>query len=185
MPQDVKEVLYSVIGSIGRDKIRSDLVAGIDAASQKYCGEIVERCIAILGKEADGDEVRATVCEALLHFMLTASQLPSERKVVVGKSELDVVVPSTKSLAKDPAKTLVIQVLKAGGDDAFDKKIMEAKQAQPNRENIWTISARPLGKNYRNYSLDGSNFKYSSIISDIHRFLKDHGVASSLKMLYG
>lgn len=185
MPQDVKEVLYSVIDSIGRDRIRSDLAAGIDAASQKYCGEIVERCIAILGKEADSDEVRATICEALLHFMLTASQLPSERKVVVGKSELDVVVPSTKSLAKDPAKTLIIQVVKAGGDDAFEKRIREAEQAQPDRENIWIISAKPSNRSYRNYSLEGNNFKYSSIISDIHKFLKDHGGASSLKMLYG
>lgn len=183
MGQDVKEALYSVIDSIGRDKIRSELAADVDAASKKYCTEIVEKCKGILGQEAESDEVGATLCEALLHFMLTASQLPSERKVTVDSAELDVVVPSTKSLAKDPAKALVIQVIKTENEGA--RKITEAEKVQPRRENIWTISAKPLDVNYKNYNLAGNRSKYSSLVSDVHRFLKDRGVASSLKMLYG
>lgn len=183
MGQDVKEVLYAVIDSIGRDRIRSELAADVDAASKRYCTEIVEKCRGVLGQEAESDEVGATLCEALLHFMLTASQLPSERKVTVDGAELDVVVPSTKSLAKDPAKTLIIQVIKTGKEGA--RKIAEAEKVQPSRENIWTIFSKPAGSNYKNYSLTDARPEYSSLVSDINRFLKDRGVASSLKMLYG
>jgi hypothetical protein len=113
--------------------------------------------------------------------MLTISQLPSERKVVVGGAELDVVIPSTKVLAKDPANALVIQVIKTEGDMA---KIKQAEQAQPKGENVWTVSAKNLSYGSRNYNLANNKFKYSSLISDIHAFLADKKV-SNLKMFHG
>lgn len=177
MAQDVKEVLYSVIDSIGRDKIRAEVSSNIGSAS-RYSEEIVGRCRKVL--DAD-DETLGTLCEALLHFMLTISQLPSERKVAVGGAELDVVIPSTKSLAKDPANSLVIQVIKTEGDTA---KIKHAEQAQQRRENVWTVSAKNLAVGSRNYNLANNKFKYSSLVSDIHAFLADKKV-SSLKMFHG
>lgn len=180
MVLDVKEVLYSVIDSIGRDTIRAEVSSNIDAASRKYSEEIISRCAGLLGHKAD-DETLGTLCEALLHFMLTASQLPSERKVTVNGVELDVVIPSTKSLAKEPAGAVVIQVVKADGDLA---RIKLAGQVQPRRENVWTVSAKSLMIQSRNYNLDDGKFQYPSLISDIHAFLSDRGI-SSLKMFHG
>jgi hypothetical protein len=51
-----------------------------------------------MGTEAN-NETLATLCEALLHFMPTASLLPSERKVSMLGANLDVVIPSTRILA--------------------------------------------------------------------------------------
>jgi hypothetical protein len=178
VPKDVKEVLYSVIDAIGREKIRAD-VSRDAGTSKRYCEEIVQRCIFAFGDEAN-DEILGTLCEALLHFMLTASQLPSERKVTVDGTELDVVVPNVKSLAKTPDKALVIQVLKT----ADRAKIKQAEALQRHRENIWIISAKKIDYNVKNYALEGAEFKYSSIISDIRAFLSRKGV-SSLKMLHG
>lgn len=178
MPKDVKEVLYSVIDAIGREKIRAD-VSRDAGTSKRYCEEIVQRCIFAFGDEAN-DEILGTLCEALLHFMLTASQLPSERKVTVDGTELDVVVPNVKSLAKTPDKALVIQVLKT----ADRAKIKQAEALQRHRENIWIISAKKIDYNVKNYALEGAEFTYSSIISDIRAFLSRKGV-SSLKMLHG
>ena len=180
MVLDVKEVLYSVIDSIGRDTIRAQVSSNIDAASRRYSEEIISKCVDVLGQEAD-DETLGTLCEALLHFMLTASQLPSERKVTVSGTELDVVVPSTKSLAKDPASAIIIQVIKTSGDL---EKIEQAEQVQHRRENVWTVSAKSLGVPSRNYNLIEGKFKYPSLISDIHAFLADRGI-SSLKMFHG
>ncbi|MGI0019780.1 MAG: hypothetical protein ACREAY_04865 [Nitrososphaera sp.] len=180
MVLDVKEVLYSIIDSIGRDTIRAEVSSNIDAASRRYSEKIISKCVDVLGQEAD-DETLGTLCEALLHFMLTASQLPSERKVTVSGIELDVVIPSTKSLAKDPARAIVIQVIKAEGDMA---KIRQAEQVQPRRENVWTVSAKSLMIQSRNYNLADGKFKYPSLISDIHAFLADRGI-SSLKMFHG
>lgn len=175
---DVKEVLYSVIDEIGREKIRADVSKDADS-SKRYCEEIVEKCIRVLGN-AD-DEALGTLCEALLHFMLTASLLPSERKVMVEGMELDIVVPTVKNLAKSPDKTLLIQFIKSRQDLA---KIMQAETVQKRHENIWIVSARKIDYNGRNYTLSNNNLKYSSLISDIRAFLASKGV-SSLKMLHG
>ncbi|HEX9677561.1 hypothetical protein [Nitrososphaera sp.] len=176
MVEDIKDVLYSVIDGIGREKMRAEVSADIDAASKKYCEEIVQKCVKVPGQRID-DETLGTLCEALLHFMLTASLLPSERKVTVNGAELDIVVPSVKSLAKDPSKALVIQVIKDGRPD----RVREAEKVQPNADNLWVISARSIDTGHGNYALNG---RYSSIISDIRAFLQEKGV-SSLKMLHG
>ncbi len=176
---DVKEVLYSVIDGIGREKIRADVSKDVDS-SKKYCEEIVEKCARAFGSGAD-DETLGTLCEALLHFMLTASLLPSERKVAVGGTELDVVVPSVKNLAKNPEKTLVVQFIKNRQELA---KINQAGAVQKHHENLWIVSARKIDYDGRNYTLGSDKFKYSSLVSDIRAFLAGKGV-SSLKMLHG
>lgn len=179
MSKDIKEVLYAVIDEIGREKIRATVSADVDS-SRKYCEEIMEKCTRVLGNEAN-DETLGTLCEALLHFMLTASLLPSERKVVVNGVELDVVVPTVKNLEKSPDKTLVIQVVKVETDLV---RIGQAEAMQKHRENVWVISARNIDYEGRNYHLEDAKFKYPSIISDIRAFLASKGV-SSLKMLHG
>lgn len=175
MVSDIKEVLYSVISEVGKDRIRADLFADIDAASKKYCETIIDRCTKLLGVQTD-DETLGTLCEALLHFMLTASLLPSERKVIIHDTELDIVVPSVKNLTRDSSKALVIQVVK--NNDI--SRVVKAEKVQPNQENLWIISARPLEIGHRNYSLRGN---YPSIIKDIHLFLQEKRI-SSLRMLH-
>ncbi len=176
MAADVKEILYSVIDGIGRDKIRAEVCADIDVASAKYCTEIIEKCTKVLGHQA-GDEALGTLCEALLHFMLTAALLPSERKVTLDGAEIDIVVPSVKNLSKDRLRALVIQVVK----DGTTIRVREAEKIQPNAGNLWVVSARPLDTVHRSYVLGA---RYQSIISDIRAFLQEKGV-SSLKMLHG
>ena len=172
---DVKEVLYSVIDGIGRGKIRMEVSADV-AASKRYCEEITEKCVNALGSQTD-DETLGTLCEALLHFMLTASLLPSDRKVTIDGIEVSVVIPSVKSLAKDPSKSLVIQVVK----DGTVRLVREAEKVQPIPDNLWAVSARPIDTGHRNYALKG---RYPLMISDVRAFLQDKGV-SSLKMLHG
>jgi hypothetical protein len=178
VPSDVKEVLYSAINSVGREKIGMGIAADIGAC-ESYCKEILRRCESMLGSEVD-DEKLATLCEALLHFMLTASILPSERKVNANGADLDIVIPSTRVLAKNPEKALVIQVVR--GD--LDTKVKHANSAQPNRENIWLISAKPLQTDNRNYRLGSGKFQYARIISDINAFLVEKG-DRGLKLLHG
>jgi hypothetical protein len=176
VPADVKDVLYSAINEIGREKIRMEVSADIKA-SEKYCKEIIDKCVGRLGK-AD-DATLGTLCEALLHFMLTASLLPSERKVSVRGSELDVVIPSTKALSKSPDRVLVIQVVR--GDLA--DKIKHAEDIQPHPENVWLVSADKLQADRKNYHL-GPGGLYWRIISDINAFLLEKG-DRGLRMLHG
>ena len=58
--------------------------------------------------------------------MLTASLLTSERNVNMRGADLDVVIPSTRILAKRPDKSLVIQAIKEN-DLAVKVKQTECK----------------------------------------------------------
>jgi hypothetical protein len=172
VPADVKEVLYSAIDEIGKEKIRIEITADINA-SAKYCNGIIEKCKRRLD---GGDETLGTLCESLLHFMLTAAILPSERKVTFKGAELDIVVPSLRVLGSSPDKCLVIQVIKSDAESA-----KQAESVHPNMENIWIVSAKKV-RAERNYNLQDGSF--SKIIPDIHAFLASKGV-KNLKLLHG
>jgi hypothetical protein len=101
--------------------------------------------------------------------------------VTVSGTDLDIVIPSVKSLAKTPDKALVIQFIKGKNELA---KVEWAEAVQKHRENIWIVSARKIEYSGRNYTLEDDKFKYSSLFSDIRAFLSSKGV-TSLKMLHG
>lgn len=177
VPADVKDVLYSSINEIGREKIRMVIAADIKM-SEAYCRDILERCMEKLGKADDG--TLATLCGALLHFMLTASLLPSERKITMQNAELDIVIPSSKVLHKSPDKSLVLQIVSRD----LDAKVKQARAVQPHRENIWLISPGPIKTEYKNYHLGTNGLHYSYIVSDINSFLLEKG-SRGLKLLHG
>ena len=179
MAQDVKEILYSTIDSIGKEKIRMEVTAEIER-SERYCNEILDKCKSKLDHGLD-DESLAALCEALLHFMLTASVLPSERKVNWKGSQLDLVVPSLKMLSSSPEKSLVIQIIKRNAELT---KIKYANSVQPHDANIWIVSAKRLEVDHKNYYIHSNKFPYSQIVSDINAFLLRKG-DRGLKLLHG
>ena len=179
MSVDIKDILYSAIAKFGKDKIRMEVINDIEM-SERRCNEILEECKKKMTNNLD-DESFANLCEALLHFLLTASLLPSERKVTWKGAELDLVIPSLKMLNKSPDKTLVIQIIK--GNEVLTK-IKAAKSVQPHDVNIWTVSAKRLEIDHKNYYVGSSLFPYQRIIIDINAFLVHKG-DRGLKLLHG
>jgi hypothetical protein len=176
---DIKDILYSVIDKIGKEKIQIEVNSEIEI-SEKRCDEILEECKKLMGSGMS-EESLADLCEALLHFLLTASLLPSERKVNLKGIELDLVVPSLKMLKKDPDKALVLQIIRENEELA---ELERTKSMQPNDENIWLVSARKLDTHHKNYYVGSSLFPYSRIIIDINAFLVRKG-NRGLKLLHG
>src|ERR671914_344512 len=176
---DIKDILYSAIAKFGKDKIRMEVINDIEM-SERRCNEILEECKKKMTNNLD-DESFANLCEALLHFMLTASLIPSERKVTWKGIELDLVIPSLKMLNKSPDKTLVIQIIK--GNEVV-RKIKDAKSVQPHDVNIWTVSAKRLEIDHKNYYVGSSLFPYPRIIVDVNAFLAHKG-NRGLKLLHG
>ncbi len=176
---DIKDILYSAIAKFGKDKIRIEVINDIEM-SERRCNEILEECKKKMTNNLD-DESFANLCEALLHFMLTASLIPSERKVTWKGVELDLVIPSLKMLNKSPDKTLVIQIIK--GNEVV-RKIKDAKSVQPHDVNIWTVSAKRLKVDHKNYYVGSSLFPYPRIIVDVNAFLAHKG-NRGLKLLHG
>jgi len=167
--EKIKQILYSVIEETGKKIIQVNVSSNIES-SQKYIDIIMSRFV----RNHDSDIMFAILGEALLHFMLTISTLPSERKIEIKDGlTLDVVIPSLRSLSRDPNKSIIIQVIK---DKKIDiNKVEKLEFLQPNIQNIWLISTRPLSiAKYTDYSMfpNYGSHKYSNIITDIDKFLK-------------
>ena len=172
-----KQIVYKTIEEIGKETIQADISSNIDS-SQRYIDIIMNQCITRLTSELEGnvsDIITATLGEALLHFMLTISTLPSERKVAVRDGlTLDIVIPSLAVLKKDPNRSVIIQFIKDKKADL--NRVRELEILQPNTENIWLVSSRPLSiPKYIDYSIfpDHGSHRYSNIIINTDKFLRD------------
>jgi hypothetical protein len=176
--EEIKQILYSIIEEIGKEKIQSEITSSFES-SQKYIDVIMSKSITKIASESNHDyydDTIATLGEALLHFMLTICTLPSERKIQVKNDlVLDLIIPSSESLRRKPDKSIIIQIIKEKMDL---NKIPKLEFLQPNKENIWLISVRPVSTTkYTTYSVFPSNglYKNSNIIIDIDNFLKETG----------
>ncbi|MEO9319375.1 MAG: hypothetical protein ABI361_01755 [Nitrososphaera sp.] len=179
---DAKTLLYSAIDRIGKDTIRSDLVMDF-RLSDKYISRIIEECLARM--DAEGvDALSEDICEGLLHFLLTALSIPSERKISVEGVDVDIVIPSAKVLRKSPDKALIIQVLRSHEPQSKETARLAAK-IQPVAENIWYVENHPKRTDgFRTYSIYPGHHRFSRIIIDIMAFLDEKGV-SGLKLVHG
>jgi hypothetical protein len=176
---DISEILYSAINGIGQEKIRMDLASNI-ALSVKHIEDILKQCAEAYGQEMN-EETLVALYKGLLHFMLTASLLPSERSVSFQGVDLDVVVPSLKVLAKNPENAIIIQ-LTANNSEAY--KITKAESVQPHGENVWIVSPKRIATDRRNYHLGEGETRFSRIVEDISEFVNSKKVGR-LKLLPG
>lgn len=180
--EKIKKELYCAIREIGKQKIQKDITSSIQS-SQKYIDLIMDKCIVRLISaklSSDHDRIIGTLSEAVLHFMLTISTLPSERKIRLnGELGIDVVIPNLRILNLNPSKSIIVQFMKEGQDL---NKVSKLQFIQPNSENIWVVSHKPLtATKYKTYSIFHDSF--SNIIVDIHNFLKQSG-DKSLRFVY-
>lgn len=176
---DLVQSLYGVIDEIGKSNIQKDLVSSDLDDSRKYIQIIMDSCLLRLRNDSKieiTDDMIPDLCEALLHFMLTASTLPSARKIEVNnKLKIDLAIPNLQCLLNNPQKALVIAIMHKLEDTNI---ISQIKSIQPNPSNIWLISVRPLRKTeLREYSVfpTGSSKRFSDIIVDIGMFLRRSG----------
>jgi hypothetical protein len=178
--EEVKQIIYSVIEEIGRKKIQTEITSSIES-SQKYIDIIMAKSITNIASKPNDDyyddAIIATLCEALLHFMLTICTLPSERKIQIKDDlVLDIIIPSLQRLKTKPDKSIIIQIIK---DKVDLNKIQQLGFLQPNKEHIWLIFTKLLSTTtkYTTYSVfpEGGLHKYSNIMIDINNFLKETG----------
>ena len=181
--EKIKKELYCAVEEIGKQKIQKDITSSIQS-SQKYIDLLMSKCIDRLisaERSSDYDRVIGILSEAVLHFMLTISTLPSERKMRLN-SELviDVVIPNLRILKINPSRSIIVQFIKEEKDL---NKVSKLHFIQPTSENIWLVLRKPLTTvaKYKTYSIFPDS--YSNIIVDIHSFLK-HSGDKSLRFVY-
>ncbi|HYY86802.1 MAG TPA: hypothetical protein VE594_06830 [Nitrososphaeraceae archaeon] len=173
---NIGDKLYSIIDEIGKEKIQTDITLNVGVSVQ-YIGMIMDRCKKII--DFTNEENVGSLCEALLHFMLTTRTLPSARKVRISKVDLDVVIPNLHTLRNFPEKAIIIQIVKNSQGITEDVQ-NNISTIQPNANNIWTVSKEPVSGDYVNYTTESGNNmiksfqrrNFQDIIVDIEAFLQ-------------
>lgn len=151
----MKNELYSVLNDFGKENIQIEFQNNINSSIPKI-KEILSKTIATIYEKKENidsdynnfEKSLSILCEAFLHFLLTITSLPSQRKIMLNELEIDLVIPDIKTLYKDPKKTLIIKFDKDLSTIEYIKKL---DNIQKIKENIWIVSATPLEINYRNY----------------------------------
>ena len=173
--EDTVKTLYSIIGEIGRDKIQRDITLNIET-SRQYIETILTQCRRI--PDFTTIETLGSITEALLHFMLTASTIPSVRKVSINHIKLDIVIPNIHTLRNFPDKAIVIKIIKEGENISKEEQ-QKIKNIQSNQDNLWVVSKEPFMGDYINYIVDPRNSMNTSmrrsfydIMVDIDSFLQ-------------
>jgi hypothetical protein len=108
--EKVKEALYLSIKEVGQEKIQKEITSNI-RSSRKYFELLLNKSIRTLlaseGKPDYSTKAIVILGEALLHYMLTISALPSQRKMQVnGELVIDVIIPSVRFLKSNPDKSI-------------------------------------------------------------------------------
>ena len=141
MKVDAKEILYNVLADMDKDKIESTIVSK-PSQIPSIIKEICRRCVKLLNFHTDSIKFRiyGDLNEVLIHYFLSITLIPSERKVKYHNDlEIDLVIPTLKQLRIDPTRTLVISFEKNLDRNIIDMHIDRLLKVQPNKTNIWLI----------------------------------------------
>jgi len=154
---DIKDNLYSVLDDIGKESIQIEFQNDINTSIPKI-NEILKKTIeSIYQKTPNGGNIHdsnitqkllSSLCEAFLHFLLTTSSLPSQRKIMLREIEIDLVIPDIKTFLKDPEKAIIIKFDK---DSSTLEYINRLNGIQQKTANIWIVSSTPVTPLHRNY----------------------------------
>jgi hypothetical protein len=154
---DITDNLYSVLNRLGKENLQIEFQNDISSSIFKI-KEILDKTIETIYETKSNEKnvhncnnfqkPLSSLCEAFLHFLLTTSTLPSQRRIKLRDLEIDLIIPDIKTFSKDPSKVIIIKFDK---DSSTLEYINRLNVIQPYKENIWVVSSTPITFNYRNY----------------------------------
>ncbi len=136
---EIKELLYNEIDNIGKNVIRTKLSSDI-SNSKSLIDLLLNNCSNSLNKDNPDEDEFVSFSEALLHFLLTVSMTPAERKIIIDDIFLDILIPNSKNLKMDSDKAVLIHFLKDKNEN-ITESIKKLSCLQKNVNNIWIVSS--------------------------------------------
>jgi len=165
----VKDLLYQELAKITEEKIQLDISKG---QSSKSIDEIMSNCYPkILQIGGNVDENVGIFAESLMHYLLTISLIPSQRKVSQNNVEIDIVIPDLKTLNSNPKDSIVIYFSKGCNEVMIKHGILKLEKIQTAKENIWSVLRTDLQMKNRTYHIDNYGGSFTKILDDIIEFL--------------
>jgi hypothetical protein len=166
-------VVYDAINEIGKNKIRSDVISDIKIADE-YMHQIFNKSSEQFSDRLDSKTLYA-IYEILLHFMLAACTIPSQRKVKILHLTIDLVIPNLHTLSRSPRDAILLQYIRSYKDMTTINELVSLLKLKTEDVNKWVITTLDLNANDATHiiKLNGSMINCSHIISDIDNFLKE------------
>ena len=163
----IKDALYAEIDRIGQDKINELLLKKeFSIIFEKF----FEKAIDKIEENFDEDEKGGTLAESMTHYLFTEMLIPSQRKISYENVELDLVIPNTLELKKNPQNVIILLFMKTSDVIKIQNKISEIKTIQEKDDNIWVISKRLLEIPQRSYTTDKISF--GKFLGDAQNFIQ-------------
>lgn len=164
----IKNILYQEIANLTEKSIQLEISRN---NSSKVINQICSNCFTkILRIPGDEDENFGSFAEGLMHYLLTESLTPSQRKISYNKVELDIVIPNIKLLKEKPEDSLIIIFSKSGNNEKINQRILDIKNFLP-QENIWIVTHSDFSINYKKYLIGTENDSFYNILDEITKFL--------------
>jgi hypothetical protein len=166
-------VVYDAINEIGKHKIRSDVISNIKMADE-YMKSIFNSSTEQFINKLDGNSL-INIYEILLHFMLTACTIPSQRKVKISQLTIDLVTPNLHVFLRNPDDAIIVQFIRSDKDMTTIDELVSLLKFKAEDLNMWLITTLDLHvtDTTQVINLSGSKVDCSCIIRDIDSFLKE------------
>jgi hypothetical protein len=178
---DIKEILYTEIDNVGKNHIRF-LLSNDVYNSKTIINSLFNKCSVLLNKDNPFEDEFALFAEALLHFVLTVSMIPAERKINVDGIDIDILVPNAKNLKNNSDKAIIIHFHKYKKEN-MDETINNLSKIQKKPNNIWIVSSNKINLNVNTFIVSpvpyaeknnkGLIYPFSDILIKINEFLKN------------
>ena len=161
---ELSEIIYSAISDYGEQRILSDIVQG---ESPDVIKVIFEHCISSIEKnETVESDTYGAVAEGLLHYLLTVSMIPSQRKTLFQSVEVDIAIPDTRTLTASPQDVIIVSFPKTDNVESIKSQIEKIKKIQPNSNNIWVVLEKDIPVEAKVYTLKDS-MTFANIVNDL------------------
>ena len=164
----VKDALYQELAKISEKKIQTEI---FNNNSTKIINEIISNCASKIHQMGgDDDENFGILAESLMHYLMTISLIPSQRKVSLDNVDLDIIIPDLKVLKESPGDCLIICFPKTREIEKINQRISEIKN-NVSQKNIWLVSHTDVPMTEKKYLIGTNNDSFNNILEDITKFL--------------
>ena len=176
MIPDTKEVLFDFLHA-NKDRILPLL------AHRRYAQLVemaIDGCKASISLDAQNMEIIAT---GLLHYILTKSLIPSQRKTSVDGIRIDIAIPGLREMRRNAQNVAVIII--CCESDVAEQRLAQTGQVQPVSDNIWLLTQDTDVSHARTYSIYQKKPDLGDMVHDIIKFVKSRrqrqmGIVGSL-----
>ncbi len=162
-PSPIKDRLYQIIQDFTELKVLEGITKDPDSISRQIFDKADLKSL-----EGDITENYETFAESLMHFILTNALISSQRKITLGKTEIDIVIPDLKTLKDSSKDAIVILFPKTDNSKLILQRLEQLESIQPNKENIWLVQKINMGLTLKTYEIEGTG-SFFNIIQDIKK----------------